>query len=220
MRCGFIKAIEVVYAFSSPPFHFWCGAVCVFVWGSVCVAGWGGGGVGVIYHTTSLGRQPSFLANLWSSLPACPTLCALPETDGSRNVLEQSSEELLVARKARERERERERAGAASFLTNSCRSLQLSLVSALICCKNQMNARSAGLLTFQHLGQRKVHFGAVQDHGQRNRPCFSSIFNHLPFQEVSDWTGIPAAVDKDPEFDWRKTLKLHHRNLRGELYQC
>lgn len=67
----------------------------------MCVCG---GGVGVIYCTTRVGRQPSFLANLWSSLPACPTLGALPETDGSRNVLEQHSEELLVAQKAREGE--------------------------------------------------------------------------------------------------------------------
>lgn len=72
---------------------------CVYVCVVVVVAGWG-----VIYCTTRVGRQPSFLANLWSSLPACPTLGALPETDGSRNVLEQHSEELLVAQKAREGE--------------------------------------------------------------------------------------------------------------------
>lgn len=68
----------------------------------VCV---GRGGWGVIYRTTSVGRQPSFLANLQSSLPACPILGAMPETDGSRNVLEQRSEELLVAQKACEGER-------------------------------------------------------------------------------------------------------------------
>lgn len=55
-----------------------------------------------ILHNNHIGRQPPFLANLWDSLPACPAHGALPETDGSRNVLEQSSEELLVAREARE----------------------------------------------------------------------------------------------------------------------
>lgn len=70
----------------------------------MCVNVWVGRGR-VIYRTTSVGRQPSFLANLQSSLPACPTLGALPETDGSRNVLKQRSEELLLAQKACEEER-------------------------------------------------------------------------------------------------------------------
>lgn len=58
--------------------------------------------VGGVFHNKRIGRQPSFLANLWASLPACPAPGALPETDGSRNVLERSSEELLVTREARE----------------------------------------------------------------------------------------------------------------------
>ncbi|KAM3613998.1 uncharacterized protein V6R79_008236 [Siganus canaliculatus] len=56
------------------------------------------GGGRAILHNGRIGRQPPFLANLRAWFPACPTPGALPETDGSRNVLEQSSEELLVAR--------------------------------------------------------------------------------------------------------------------------
>lgn len=61
------------------------------------------GGVGVALHNKRIGRQPSFPAkkNPRAPLPACPAHGALPETDGSRNVLERSSAELRVAREAR-----------------------------------------------------------------------------------------------------------------------
>lgn len=54
------------------------------------VVGEGGMGRGWIFHNKHIGRQPPFLANLCALLPACPAPGALPETDGSRNVLERS----------------------------------------------------------------------------------------------------------------------------------
>lgn len=67
-------------------------------------SGGGGGNKGerAIFPSARIGRQPPFLANLWASLPACPARGAQPETDGSRNVLEQTSEEPREAREARE----------------------------------------------------------------------------------------------------------------------
>lgn len=124
--------------------------------------------LGGIYLTTSVGRQPSFLANLLSSLPARPTLGALQETDGSRNVLEQRSEELRVAQKAREGER----GWVSSFLTNFCLFAALSSFTyvLLICYKKKVqrqvysNVKDGSLLMelvkFQDLGQSRVRLRA------------------------------------------------------------